>query len=223
MRSMSFTSKVISICAILLAASTVVNANVVTYNGIFTPSTLGNSLSTNLTQFNSSWGTLTGVQIGLSIDVNPYAMVGNFTMAPLTFTTNDSIIYGYNSTDIWTISHSSDSWLLTAPTVSTGTIMGANQSISPFSVLTLTSSNSANVSFAGSALSANLSQYVGSGTLSFGTSGAGQVLINDGALYGGGGGNLIGTATVTYTYNIPEPATMGLLALGSLALIQRKK
>jgi len=43
--------------------------------------------------------------------------------------------------------------------------------------------------------------YTGTGTLAFGTKGPGQSLIsNGGALYVGGGGNLTGTAAVTYTY-----------------------
>jgi hypothetical protein len=225
MKTISVISKTIPICAVLcliLLASTVVQATTVTYNGTISASTLGSSLSTDLAEFDSSLGTLTGVQIGLSLTVTPYAMVANFGSTPQTFTSSDWITYGFSPANIWTISHSSDSWTLAAPTVSTGTIYGSGQVIQPFNILTLVGSNSANANFAESALPAYLAEYVGTGTLSFGTAGMGQVLISDGSLYGGGGGNLAGTCSVTYEYT-PEPATLLILGFGGLALLRKRR
>jgi PEP-CTERM motif len=209
-----------------MAALTASATTSVTYNGTVNPFQLGGTATTNVAQFDSSMGTLTGVTIDLSLTVTPYAMVMNFGSQPVEFTTSDSIIFGYTPADIWTISHGSDIWTLAAPTVSTGTMYGSGQMVQPgyLNGLTLPGSNSAPVNLMASALSANLAQYVGTDPLSlliFGTEGAGQVSITDGSLYGGGGGNLTGNISVTYEYT-PEPATMCLLGLGAFALRRKK-
>jgi len=216
----------IFIALVLSMTSLAVNASTVTYSGTVNPFKLGQTATTaGVTKFNSSLGTLTGVQIDLSLTVTPYAMVMNFGSSPVAFTTSDSIIFGYDPTNIWTISHVSDSWNLTAPTVSTGTIMGSGQMVAPWVPLTFVGGTSAPVNLTALALSANLAEYVGTdplGLLILGTTGSGQVLIHDGPLYGGGGGNLVGGVSVTYTY-IPEPATMCLLGLGVLGLLKKRR
>ncbi len=207
------------VIAFVLSMAGLSNASIVTYNGNVTPFQLGGTATTDLPMFNGA-GTLTGVQIDLSLTVTPYAQILNVGTSPAVFTSSDWITFGYTPADIWTVSHGSDSWNLAAPTVDTGTIYGSGQTVVPWVLLTLVGGNSAPVSLTASGL--NLAGYIGAGTLSFGTSGAGQVHITDGALYGGGGGNLTGTASVTYEYT-PEPATMCLLGLGVLGLLKKRR
>ncbi len=73
----------------------------------------------------------------------------------------------------------------------------------------------------------DMSAYVGSGTASFGYTLTGSVNV------GGSGGStlafggdriLAGTATITYDYTpVPEPATLGMLALGAMGLLARRR
>jgi hypothetical protein len=205
---------------VVLAVGLSANAAFITYNGTVSPSTLGSTVTTDLPMFNGTG--LTGVQVTLNFTVTPYAQVANFQSPYISrnFLTTDWITFGYTPANIWTVTHGADSWNLAAPTVSTGTIYGSNQLIEPFSVLTLVGSNSAPVSLT-AASGLDLAGYTGIGTLTFLTSGMGQVQISDGLLMGGGGGNLTGTASVTYEY-IPEPATLMLLSLGGL-LFRKKK
>jgi hypothetical protein len=217
--------KLFGLCALLaIMFALPAQSSVVTYNGTVSASTVGSSLSTDLPMWDSSSGTLTGVTVTLNLTVTPYAQVYNFSGSPLTFQASHWITFGYNSSNTWTISHNTDSWSLTAPTVSTGTIYGSGQVVQPYPAagLTLVGSTSAPVSLTASALTANLAEYIGTGTLVFGTSGMGNVLVSAGQLYGGGGGNLTGTASVTYEY-IPEPATIMLLGLGALSLLRKRK
>ena len=217
-----------SIAILLSATSLTVNGASVVYTGTISASTVGANVTTDLPMFNNALGTLNGVQVTLDFIVTPYATLGNFTsVTPLIFTSADSIIFGYTPANIWTISHGSDSWNLAAPTVSTGTILGSGQSVpyyfSSFTLVQLLGSTSASADLTG-ASGLDFASYTGAGTLVFGTSGAGQVLITDGALFGGGGGNLSGTASVTYDFvPVPEPATLTFLGLGALALMLRKR
>ncbi len=200
-----------------------VMADSTTATGTISPGTLGGSITTTLPMFNIALGTLTGVQITLDFTVTPFATVANFTSStPLTFTPSDYISYSYSPADIWTINYGSDSWNLTAPTVTTGNIYGSGQQISlytgPSSLLQLDGSTSASADLT-AVSGSDLAAYTGAGNLVFGTSGAGYVSITDGALFGGGGGNLTGTASVTYEFvPVPEPSSFGLL-IGGLGLL----
>ena len=201
-----------------------VKADSIIYNGTISPSTLGGPVTTTLPMFNSTLGTLTGVQVTLDFTVTPYASVGNFSSStPLTFTPADSIIFSFSPADIWTVSYGTDSWTLSAPTVSTGTIYGSGQAVpyyfSTFTLLQLVGSTSAAADLTAASSGLDLGTYTGAGDLVFGTSGSGQVSITDGGLGGSGGGNLTGTASVTYDYApVPEPSSFGLL-FGGLSLL----
>jgi len=213
-------TKFIFIAIVLSITSLTANALTVTYNGSVSPSTVGSAVTTDLPMFDAGLGTLTGVQITLNFDVTPFAQVANFSSStPLVFSSNEWITFGYTSANIWTVTHGTDSWALAAPTVTTGTIYGSGQSVAYFSILTLVGSTSAPVSLTESGL--DLAGYIGAGSLTFGTSGPGNVVVSAGLLSGGGGGNLVGTASVTYDY-IPEPATICMLGLGGLLLRRRK-
>lgn len=203
-----------------------VKADSIIYNGTISPSTLGGPVTTTLPMFNSTLGTLTGVQVTLDFTVTPYASVGNFSSStPLTFTPSDSIIFSFSPADTWTISHSSDSWTLSAPTVSTGNIYGSGQEVSyytgPSSVLQLVGSTSASADLT-AASGLDFAAYTGAGNLVFGTAGGGYVSITDGPLFGGGGGDLAGTASVTYDY-VPEPGTFALMVCGLTGLLVMRR
>ncbi|MCX5903378.1 MAG: choice-of-anchor E domain-containing protein [Proteobacteria bacterium] len=205
--------KLITICAVvvaILAIGGVAQATLVTYSGSISPSTVGGTVTTDLPMFNAGLGTLTGVQVTLNFTVTPYAQVMNFTSpTPLVFSTNAYASFGYTPANIWTVTHGTDSWNLAAPTVTTGNIYGSNQPVALGVPLIFVGGTSAPVSLT-AAPGLNFAGYTGTGTLAFGTSGMGQSLIsNGGRLFIGGGGNLIGTAAVTYEY---EPATLVTLS-----------
>jgi hypothetical protein len=204
--------KLVMICAVVtlvMMTGLTANAALVTYNGNISPSKLGGTVTTNLPMFNAGLGTLTGVKVTLNFTVTPYAQVMNFTSpsSPLVFSTNNYISYGFIPANIWTVTHGTDSWTLAAPTVNTGNIYGSNQSVAYTVPLILVGGTSAPVSLT-AASGLDFAGYTGIGTLAFGTSGMGQVIINGGALFGGGGGNLTGTAAVTYEYESTTLVTL---------------
>ena len=212
------------IAIVLSMTSLTANGQILTYNGSISPSTVGGSVTTDLPMFNSALGTLTGVQVTLDFTVTPYATVGNFTSpTPLTFTPSDSITFSYSPADIWTVTYGTDSWTLSAPTVTTGLIYGSGQAVSYYpstlTLLQLDGSTSAPADLT-AASGLDLASYIGAGSLVFGTSGPGYVSITDGPLFGGGGGDLAGTASVTYDYTpVPEPGTFALMACGLTGLL----
>ena len=222
--------RMLAVMAVVLSmTSLTVNGQILTYNGTISPSTLGSSVTTDLPMFNGALGTLTGVQVTLDFTVTPYASVGNFSSStPLTFTPSDSIIFSFSPADIWTVSYGTDSWTLSAPTVTTGTIYGSGQAVpyyfSTFTLLQLVGSTSAAVDLTAASSGLDLGAYTGAGDLVFGTSGPGQVSITDGGLSGGGGGNLTGTASVTYDYApVPEPGTFSLMVCGLTGLLVMRR
>jgi hypothetical protein len=211
------------IAIVLSMTSLTANGQILTYNGTISPSTLGSSVTTTLPMFNGALGTLTGVQVTLDFTVTPYAEVGNFSSStPLTFTPSDWVTFSFSPADIWTISYGSDSWTLSAPSVTTGNIYGTGQAVpyyfSTFTLLQFVGSTSASADLT-AASGLDFAAYTGAGNLVFGTTGPGQVSITDGGLSGGGGGDLAGTASVTYDYTpVPEPSSFGLL-IGGLGLL----
>ena len=82
----------------------------VTYNGTVTPSTLGNNVATDLSMFDTSMGTLTGVQVTLNFTLTPYLQIANETSSPRTFTSSDSGYHSYSPSDTLTITYGTDSW-----------------------------------------------------------------------------------------------------------------
>jgi len=206
---------------VLLLTSLKASASSVIYTGSISPSTLGNAVTTTLEQFNSALGTLTGVQVTLDFTATPYATVFTFG-PPQTFTSSDwaSTTYPTSPPNPWTISLGSDSWSLTQPTVTTGTIYGTGQTVPTYpGVLTLLGGTSASADLT-AASGLDFASYTGSGVLVFGTSGTGTYTGSGTGLFFGGGADLSGTASVTYTYApVPEPASLGLAGLGGLSLM----
>ncbi|HTV47644.1 MAG TPA: choice-of-anchor E domain-containing protein [Phycisphaerae bacterium] len=227
---------IVSVGVLGLLTAGAARADMVTYTGDFSSTTLGSTLSTDLPQFNSALGTLTGVQITLNMTVTPYASAANFgsPSTPLIFDPTSWTSATFSpAIGNWTVSYATDSWTLTAPTVSTGDIYGSNQSVPFPTILSFTGATSASASLT-NVSGSDLSAYIGSGNLVFGITGPGTwagggPFYNYGYGYTGGGANLTstdGTESVTYDYSsVPEPASMGLMAMGGIGLLinRRKK
>jgi hypothetical protein len=210
------------IAIVLSMTSLTANGQILTYNGSISPSTVGGSVMTDLPMFNSALGTLTGVQVTLDFTVTPYAQIYNFSGASRTFTSANWISFSYAPSDIWTVSHGSDSWTLAAPTVTTGTIYGTGQVVANGTGLQFVGSTSAPADFTAES-GLDLASYIGAGSLAFGTAGSGQVL-GGGSFFTGGGGNLAGTASVTYDYApVPEPGTFALMVCGLTGLLVMRR
>jgi hypothetical protein len=216
------------IAVVLSMTSLTVNGQILTYNGSISSSTLGSSVTTDLPMFNGALGTLTGVQVTLDFTVTPYAEAFNVSFAPQTFTPSDSVSCSYDPSDIWTVSYGSDSWTLAAPTVTTGTIYGSGQVVPSFTGLQLVGSTSAPADLT-AASGLDFASYIGAGDLVFGTTGPGQFygggpFYNGGVGLGGGGGDLAGTASVTYDYApVPEPGTFALMVCGLTGLLVMRR
>jgi hypothetical protein len=209
------------IAVVLSMTSLTANGQILTYNGSISPSTVGGGVMTDLPMFNGALGTLTGVQVTLDFTVTPYARILNFTGGPLTFTSASSVSFTYGPIDIWTVSHGSDSWTLAAPAVTTGTILGTGQVVANGTGLQFVGSTSAPANLTASGL--DLASYIGANSLAFGTAGSGQVL-GGGSFFTGGGGNLAGTASVTYDYApVPEPGTFALMVCGLTGLLVMRR
>jgi hypothetical protein len=210
------------IAIVLSMTSLTANGQILTYNGTISPSTLGSSVTTTLPMFNSALGTLTGVQVTLDFTVTPYAEAFNVSFAPQIFTPSDLISCSYDPSDIWTISYGSDSWTLAAPTVTTGTIYGSGQVVPSFTGLQLVGSTSAPADLT-AASGLDFAAYTGAGNLVFGTTGPG-LYSETGPFSGGGGGDLTGTASVTYDYApVPEPGTFALMVCGLTGLLVMRR
>jgi hypothetical protein len=189
---------------------------------------LGSTLTTDLPEFDSSLGTLTDVTITLNLDVAPFASMFS-TSAGQTFDSNESISYEFDSSiNTIDLTRGADSWTLTTPTVSTGTIFGSGETIPVLpGILNLSGGTSASVNETVSGVT--LAEYIGSGTLSFGTAGIGQVASTglSSPVFVSGGGDLTGTASVVYEFTaVPEPSTLavlGIAAVGMVAASRRRK
>ncbi|RKX43767.1 MAG: hypothetical protein DRP64_07745 [Verrucomicrobia bacterium] len=207
--------KMKKVCLVIcvLSIATFASATLLTHTGTVTPTELGGTLTTDLPEFDNSLGTLTDVTITFNLTFTPYAKLisvgGDGVFLP-----SQSISYSYTDANILTLSHGTDSWSLPAPTVGTGIIYGSNQTVPALpATLKLSVSNAAPLNWSDSGV--NLTEYIGTGTLSFDTDGVGNVSVSAGTLFGGGGADLTGTASVDYEYVIPEPATLAMISLFS--------
>lgn len=212
------------IAVVLSMTSVAANGATDFHLGTISASTLGSPVTTDLPMFDGTLGTLTGVQVTLDFTVTPYAEVYNFSSStPLTFTPSDYISFSFSPADIWTVTYGTDSWNLATPTVTTGNIYGTGQVVPEYTFLQLVGSTSAPADLT-AASGLDFAAYTGAGNLVFGTTGSGYVSITDGALYGGGGGNLAGTASVTYDYApVPEPGTFALMVCGLTGLLVMRR
>jgi len=172
------------------------------------------SFSPSLTQFDPSLGTLTGIEIDLTMQLTPIVSVFNASGGPLAFTDSftNSIVSWSAFTQTASDNYSYD--------LSTGGI--ANPGLNEFDGPSVAESSSTIVpggSFASF-------EGVGSTSVTYNVSGG----INDGGspgtpLFHGGDRQFDGTATVTYTFtsSAPEPASLTLAGIGMVALLRRRR
>lgn len=205
--------------AAVLGMAGLANAATISYSGGFTMDLSPGSDTVNLSQFNPALGTLTAVTLDLSGSVQAHVTAEN-----------DSAIAGSMGVDLTGLLGASGPGSLS-------TSAGITQSAGPVSVTasdgtadsggdyvdfgTISGSNSAN-----NTIISGFSAYVGTGTITFNITGNGGFAVNGVSNstihvtdFGGDG-----TAKVTYTYTpVPEPASLGLFAIGGLMMIRRRR
>lgn len=190
------------------------------------PST-GSPLDVNLSTFNESLGTLTGIAISLTASGTVYAEAGNNTSSPIAFTNSQATLnFGVSGPDGSSIAinpQTSPLFSGTAPAMTFGYITGST----PFGPLT-----PADVSVS----SPNFSLYETAGpggifVLQFNSDGQPgsitSMISGPSGIFTSGNATVNGTADVTFTYTqIPEPSTyaaiLGAVCLG-FAVIRRKR
>ena len=215
----------ITLLAVGAFATTQANADTIT-TPILTTGTMTTELTNvplSLQLFNSNLGTLTGVSITISGELNTGAgsSVTNHANTSQTFTVSENVLYNFSDSGLLSAQLAN---LTTDPSYSkTYKNLGAGASAA-FGPVSLTSGTTLNFS---------------SGLSAFSKAGGGSDIVdvntttNEG-LAGGGGNvsyllNTTGAATlqVTYTYEaIPEPSSIALALLGGtgmLLLMQRRR
>ena len=199
--------------ATLFGAASVAKANI-----MYSTPLSGPGLAVNFPKFNAAFGTLTGVTITISLNLHPSEVEINLGTAGNPFTvTLDSL--SFSDTDPNSAVTTSTYDFTGNPAYTAVGLAGATGTKQTFA--------SPDVTFTSTTIipKANLSTYLGSGNVSpiFSASSKGNVT---GVGIGQGFSSAIGfdgTATVSYSYVTPEPASLSLLALGGAALLTRRR
>jgi len=216
--------KVAALFAIMVALfgllSAPATADTITYTDSIPLSATGWSDSVSVPKFDPALGTLNSIEYTLSGHVEGTAAFENQSPSEATITMDLSAILKLQRPDLTTI-------VITIPVASTSDDVTAYDGVLDYGGTSgRTHSNLSNdlSESITSSSAADLSLFTGTGNISLPVEAGG-------ASSGSGSGTLIlqfSTAAsaeveVIYNYTVPEPATMGLLSLGGLALIRRRK
>jgi hypothetical protein len=166
-------------------------------------------------QFDNSLGTLTGVRISIDGDMSALLTIVNVSKTkPSTGNANAEVEIKLTGAGITqTLNLASNDGI--------DYLLGAGNTIIPTTALT----DSGNV-IATWDTAAILAAFTGNGTVNLTLDAVGATL-----LYNTGGSTFISedstiaagsTVSITYVYHVPEPATVGLLSIGTLAIFRRK-
>ena len=215
--------RAISIVSLVLILSASAPADIVTYN-YSQPTTTTNWTETfAVQQFNPALGTLNSVTLNLDGDLSQTFQFENLD-GPGTITFSNGLTTGC----MFELEYSGGSNLLLLDIENTPTY--AFDDFDGNIDFTGTSGNTDTVGVIDSFFDVftdvpTLSAFTGTGTIDLDAIATGR------SYYEATSGNIIvgvmttagADVSVTYDYTIPEPATIGLLALGSAALIRRKR
>ena len=208
---------ILTVVSVLHAVS--VQADTISYNDTIPLSTTNWADSVSVPQFNPALGTLTSIDFYLEGAVQGSAKFESLDAAPATVTMNLQAQVTLQRPDLSNL-------VVALPVAATldnvtafdGTIDFGGTSGKTYPLLSSTNNNSFT-----SLLPADFLLFTGVGNMVLPVNAVGQS-------NGSGAGNLIlqfmtnasAYVEVTYKYDVPEPATASLLALGALALIRRR-
>ncbi len=204
-------------CAsLLIATAPVFSATTIPQTFTFGSSATDWTNALTVNQFDTSLGTLVGIQITIDGDMSALLTIVN-TSSKKSSTGNASGEVEFELTGPGSLTQI----LNLTPDDGIDYLLGTGNTLASSTPLTKSGSVSATWDTAGI-----LAAFTGSGTVGLGLKATGATL-----LYNTGGSTFISedstidagsTVTIAYTYNVPEPATIGLLSIGALTFLRKK-
>ncbi len=203
--------------SVVLASANSASANVITETATLPTQTASFSVPFTVPAFDPSLGNLTNVTVELKSVISPSVSLIQFAAGPLSYSNATAITpVELSAPASYTINESATA------SSSSGTLTGSAFSITNIPDAPVTDDTTIPVA------SADFASYEGVSPLNFtfstpaGTYGGSTTTPGTVAFSGAWTADM--TTTVTYTFTpVPEPASLGLLAAGSLLLLRRRK